>query len=197
MGRGIATARAVRYHRAMDGQEPDQADAPGERMCIGDAGLVLLNPFLPLFFSRLELLEPAHEGDVRRIADPSRAVHLLSALADGRFDRPDPALALPKLLCGLSPDHVVADSIVPGAADLDLCESLLRAVIGNWHVLGNTTPDGLRETFLQRAGQLARVEDRWQLRVARAPFDVLIDRIPWSFSFIRHGWMPEPLSVGW
>jgi hypothetical protein len=33
--------------------------------------------------------------------------------------------------------------------------------------------------------------------VAPGPFDMLMDRLPWSFSLIRYPWMEEPLHVTW
>ncbi|HYD31808.1 MAG TPA: contractile injection system tape measure protein, partial [Azospirillaceae bacterium] len=76
-----------------------------EPIHVGNAGLVLLNPFLPLFLERLGVLTPEAEGipRVTGLAAASRAVHLLQYLADGRCDRSEPALVLNKVLCGLEP----------------------------------------------------------------------------------------------
>jgi hypothetical protein len=36
-----------------------------------------------------------------------------------------------------------------------------------------------------------------RLKVQQGPFDVLIDRLPWSISPLRTPWMPAPLIVRW
>jgi hypothetical protein len=80
-------------------------------------------------------------------------------------------------------------------------DGLLQAVIAHWRALGSTSPDGLRQTFLQREGRLtherAEAGQHWQLAVKSGPFDMLLDRLPWSYSTIKLPWMHEVLYVDW
>ncbi|HEX3576208.1 MAG TPA: contractile injection system tape measure protein [Rhodopila sp.] len=179
-------------------QAPDAVE-PGETMYIHNAGLVLFNPFLPLFFERLGLLTVGEDG-IPRLAGveaATRGVHLLQYLADGRCDRPEPDLMLNKLLCGVGPATPVARSINPSEPDLEICADMIQAVIGNWPIIRNTSPDGLRETFLQRDGRLRRGDDRWTLHVQRKTVDVLTDQISWNRSVVYYRWMSDPIHVTW
>lgn len=177
---------------------PPEPDV-GETMYVGNAGLILFNPFLPRFFERLGLFSEGRDG-VQRIAglEPaSRAVHLLQYLIDQRCDRREPDLALNKLLCGVPIAAPVAKRIEPTAEELAICDGLIQAMIENWPAMKGTSPAGLRETFLQREGRLRRGEDKWALDVERKTVDVLVEQIPWSWAIVYHRWMPDALHVTW
>lgn len=166
---------------------------------IGNAGLVLFNPYLPILFERLGLLARGDDGRSRidGVEARSRAVHLLQYLVDGRTDRPEPELVLNKLLAGIAVDTPVAPPIEPTAAERQTCDGLLGAVIANWSAVRTISAEGLRETFLQREGRLRHAEGRWTLQVQRKTIDVLVDQVPWSFSLVYHAWMAEPVHVTW
>jgi hypothetical protein len=171
----------------------------GTTIYVANAGLVLLNPFLPRFFERLGVLEEAADGVPRMSGRhaASRAVHLLQYLADQHCDRPEPDLALNKLLCGIPISSPIERSIEPGPEDRALCEEMTAAVIAHWPAISGTSPAGLREAFLQREGRLRRSDDRWTLEVERKTLDVLVDRISWNLAVVYHRWMAEPLHVTW
>ena len=185
--------------RARSDDPMPAAAEPSHAIFIGNAGLVLFNPYLPMLFERLGVLTPTESGvpRIQGLEAASRAVHLLQYMVDERLNTPEPALALNKVLCGLPTAQPIARSIEPVQADLDLCDGLLRAVIANWPILRNTSPAGLRETFLQRDGRLLRGDGRWNLQVQRKTLDVLTDQVPWSFSLVYHRWMIDPVHVTW
>jgi len=164
---------------------------------LANAGLVLMNPFLPPFFDRLGLLSSGGGTLVAGLEAVSKAVHLLQYLADGRLDRPESDLVLNKLLCGLEPATPVEPSVKANADDHAVCEQLLATVIAHWAGLGTTSAAGLRESFLQREGMLRHEGDGWSLTVPRQTIDVLLDRIPWTFASVYHRWMRAPPHVRW
>jgi hypothetical protein len=171
----------------------------GQTIYIGNAGLVLFNPYLPALFDRLNLLSEGEDGRrrVRGLRAATRAVHLLQYLVDGRVDQPEPDLALNKILAGLAPAEPVAPSLEATPAELALCDGLIAAVIGNWPILSGSSPAALRETFLRREGRLFRDGDHWTLLVQRKGVDVLRDQLPWSISVVYQGWMRDPIHVTW
>jgi hypothetical protein len=172
---------------------------PESAIYIGNAGLVLIGPYLPALFERLGVLGTTEDGKSRILGleAASRAVHLLQYLIDGRLDAPEHELVLNKLLCGLATALPVEPRIEATKADLELCDGLLAGVIANWTIIENTSVAGLRETFLQREGRLVHREGQWDLTVQRRTLDVLVDRIPWSFSIVYHRWMAEPIHTAW
>jgi hypothetical protein len=132
-----------------------------------------------------------------RPAQISRAVHLLQWAVDGRSSAPEPLLCLNKLLCGVAIATPVEQGIEPTAFEIDTATALLRAIIGNWTIVSNTSIAGLQETFLQRDGRLERTSNGWRLQVQRRTVDVLLDHLPWGLSTIIHSLMPEPIFVKW
>jgi hypothetical protein len=156
--------------------------------------LVLLAPFLPQLFTRLDLIRS--DGKLSKKGQ-ARAVHLLQWLVDGRPDQPEPMLALNKVVCGLPLAAVVPPSIDPSEEELALCGSLLDAMIAQWPAIAGSTVETLRETFLQREGRLNATDGGWSLTVGRKTLDVLVDTVPWSFSPILCRWMGAALTVAW
>jgi hypothetical protein len=172
----------------------DSREGGAGQIHLVNAGLVLLNPFLPQFFDRLGVLstEGAMLGDAA-----SKAVHLLQWVVDGRLDRPESDLVLNKRLCGLDPATPVESQIEASTHDIALCEQLLAAVIAAWKSLGQTSAAGLQGNFLQREGLLRHEARGWTLTVQRRTYDVLVDQIPWTFAIVHPRWMREPLHVRW
>lgn len=170
------------------------AHASSAQIAVGNAGLVLVSPYLPRLFSMLGL------ADDRAFAGPeaaARAVLLLQALATGHAAAPEPELVLNKLLCGVPLDTTVPRLIELSDAEREAIDGLLGAVIQHWRILGTTSIDGLRGSFLRRAGQLERGDDAWQLSVEPGPFDMLIDQLPWGYATLRHPWMERVIHVDW
>lgn len=167
-----------------------------ENILLHNAGLVLVAVYLPAFFEALKLTDGK---DFTGLEQQYKGIHLLHFLATGEEFPEEPYLTLPKILCGLSPDEPVPPDIRLSEEAKNESTRLLQAVIRNWSVLKNTGPDGLRNAFLQRAGLLGWSEDRmaWLLRVERQAQDLLLDRLPWSYSVVKLPWMPEMLQVEW
>lgn len=188
----------IRHSRNSGGTVSPADDHPdNEAIYIANAGLVLLANFAPHLFRMLGLLEgDAFVDDAAR----HRAVHCLVYLSDGHTDTEEHEWVLNKLLCG-----VPIDEPVPPAKPLDaaipVLDSLLTAVIAHWSALGSTSMDGLRQTFLRRIGRLIEHEahegQHWRMKVQPAAFDVLLERLPWSYGTIKLPWMKGAIHVDW
>jgi hypothetical protein len=176
------------------GRSPLSTEEETNGLHIRQAGLVLLHPFLQIYLGDVGLL--AGEA-FRDEAAQQRAIYLLHYLASGQTTAPEPELVLSKLLCGWPlNDPVEADLELPEAA-LAEGEHLLETVIGYWEALKNTSPDGLREGFLQREGKLTRTENGWKLQVERQSIDILLGQLPWGVSMVKLPWMSNLLVVEW
>ena len=172
----------------------DVLPLPVELLPVGNAGLVLVAPYMPRLFTMLGLSDERAFTDARAA---ERAALLLQLMVTGEAAAPEPALVLNKLLCGIDLAAPVPRGIEPTEAERNAVDGLLAAVIQHWKILGSTSVAGLRETFLQREGRLQHADEHWQLNVEPRGFDMLIDQLPWGYATIRHPWMKEVLHVEW
>jgi hypothetical protein len=188
----------IKNNRNSDGTVSPADDHPdNEAIYVANAGLVLLANYAPRLFTMLGLLR---DNDFVDMAARYRAVHCLAYLSDGHARSEEHAWVLNKLLCGIP-----IDEPVPPAGELDdvrgTLDGLLLAVIAHWKALGHTTPDGLRQTFLCRIGRLVEHEayegQHWRMKVQPISFDMLLDRLPWSFGTIKLPWMKGAIHVDW
>ena len=172
----------------------DRGEHPEARegIYLDSAGLVLLHPFLPRLFSLLGFVVDD------RLIRPERALCLLHYVATGQTVAPEYALVLPKILCHVPLDWPVESDVELTTAEQEEAVALLESVIRHWEALRNTSPDGLRGTFLVRAGKVSLRDDGdWVLQVEANTADILLDQLPWGISMIKLPWMRTMLWVEW
>jgi hypothetical protein len=187
----------IRYWLLGASRKARRTDAPTSTqtgIAIDNAGLVILSPYLPRLFETLGMLQ---EGHFSSPAQTRRACHLLQFTVDERSDVAEHELALNKLLCGFDLRQPLDAGITLEEHEKSTIEGMLTACISHWGALGKASPAGLRETFLQRPGQLTFNAEAWRLKVEKKTLDILMERLPWSFSIIRHPWMTQPVFVEW
>lgn len=159
----------------------------------GNAGLVILNHYLPMLFERLgttangHFITPIHQ---------SRSAQYLQYLATGATATKDAILPLNNILSGLPPASAATAVQIP-VAEKELLDGLLHAVIGYWPVIGSSSVEGFRGNWLVRKGILIEGDNRWQLTVEKKAYDLLLHQSPFSFSIIKYPWMQKPLHVNW
>lgn len=165
-----------------------------DRVETSSGGLALLATFLQRFVGRLGLVE------VNRFVNPAaqhRAVGLLSFLATGNLVPVEYLTTVEKVLCGMAIDEVLDFGEPVTDAEADECSTLLLAMIEHAGVLGDLSIEGLRGTFLLRPGVISAEDGVWVMRVERRPFDVVLDRLPWSFDWVTLPWMHSAMRVEW
>ena len=158
------------------------------------AGLSILHHFLIPFFTTLQLIE-----NKKFLSEEAsqKAVQLTGYLATGKICIEEPYLILPKILCGMELSAVIQKDIIISDDEKQEAEILLKQVIEHWPALKNTSPEGLRNTFLKREGRLTRGGLGWQLDVEHKTWDILLAKLPWGYSLIKLPWMKEFLFVNW
>ncbi|MBY5956704.1 hypothetical protein KUV50_01060 [Membranicola marinus] len=184
--------KGIQSSEIMDeGQKYEEMESP---QFLKNAGIILLHPFLHRFFRKLELVEDQQFKDYYT---RSKSVYLLHFLGTGHEFIPEYELVLAKLLCGMPANLPLDHTIQLTKEEKDEANRLLEAVIINWGVLGNTSPDGLREGFVIRDGKLTRSDTGWKLTVEPQTIDILLDRLPWGISMIKLPWMQDLIKVEW
>lgn len=167
---------------------------PGEGVFVTHAGLVLLHPFLPFLFRHSGLVEgKAFINDAAR----EQALYLLHYAATGQVAAEEHELVIPKLLCGYALEEPVTVIASLPVTMLEETDNMLRAAIAQWSILKSTSPDGLREGFLQRNGKVSCKNDKTYVQVEQAAVDVLLDQLPWNLSMVRMPWLSTFLMVEW
>jgi hypothetical protein len=178
--------------------DPDFFKKPEKEIVIDayieNAGLVLVANFLTPLFKNLGLVEGQ---DFVTDESRHRAVHVAQYLITGETTTPEHELILNKILCGMEPEDPVPLNIELSDAEKAECKIVLEAVIANWTVLGNASIESVRDKFLVREGILFKEGKKWNVNVERGSFDMLLDKINWSYSMIKMPWNEEFIYVKW
>jgi hypothetical protein len=165
-----------------------------KRTIIGNAGLCILAPYLPVFFDHLGLI---HNGKFKTKASAYRALYILQYLVNGKQKNYEYHLQLNKLLCGLNINEPIPAYKRLSKWERDEAEDLLASVLQHWKALKSTTINGLRTSFLERKAILTEQDNSWTVQVEKKSFDLLMDSIPWSFNLVKFSWMSKMLKVEW
>lgn len=166
----------------------------GEVIYIRNAGLVIINPYITMLFNRLGLTQnKKFKDDISKI----KAVQLLQYIATKDDEPEEMDLVLNKILVGMEPYEPISEFQSLTKEEKEMCDGLVEAIIKNWSVLKSTTKDNLRASFFIRNGKLIFEEANWRLNVEQKSIDVLLDKMPWSFSTIKLPWMEHPLMTDW
>ena len=161
---------------------------------INNAGIVLLWPYLTMFFKETGLLS---EKEFVDLACQQKAVHLLHYLVFKGKEAEEHEWALNKILCGMDISDFVPVEFEVTEAEKKECNNLLISAINNWKALKSTTPEGLRQAFLQRTGVLEDDRDGPKIKIETKGVDILLNRLPYPISIIKLPWIKGLIHVEW
>ncbi|WP_428741366.1 contractile injection system tape measure protein [Tenacibaculum sp.] len=160
---------------------------------VKNAGLILLHPFLKQFFYSCGFLNQENQ-----IIKPDEAVHLLHYAATKKEQQYESNLVFEKFLCNIPIYQSIERKIILSDEVKEKSEELLKAVLQNWEVLKNSSPDLLRNEYLQREGKLDLTKDNPTLTVERKTQDILLDtKLPWNLSLCKLPWKKELIFTNW
>ncbi|MFT4924935.1 MAG: hypothetical protein ACI8WB_001025 [Phenylobacterium sp.] len=174
--------------------KPSDKAQPPEVFAVTGAGIVLLGPYLPRFFSHLDYLQ-ADAFKHSQLA--RRAVQVLHYLASGEQAEPQQPLVLFNLLCGLAADDLPLVGFELGDNERRQCQQLTTALTRHWPGMAAAKPATIRQRFLHRPGQLTRRKTDWLLTPQPQLQDVLLQDLPWGVSHIYLPWMVTHLAIDW
>lgn len=171
-----------------------QQEKQKEEFYVTNAGLILLWPFLPRFFRKLELTAERQFVDRQ---SRFRAINILQYLVTGERSTFEHVMVFNKVLCGYSVERPFPSDITFSENELQEADALLESAIEQWEALKSTSVEGFRQSFLQRNARLEELPKQWELQVESKGFDVLLDKLPWGISVARLPWMNNPIYVNW
>jgi len=174
--------------------EPTDKNMEVNPVYIRNAGLILTHPFLRTLFTRTACI---NENGVFIPEKQTYAIHLLHYQSTGQEQGMEHEMTFEKFLCGVPLDAPIDRKVELSDEDKMHCDDLLKAMISNWSALKNTSPEGLRQTFIQRNGKLDLRKSPSKLNVERKAFDILLDKLPWSISVVKLPWMNDFIFVEW
>jgi len=175
-------------------QKKESSSIIKDAIPVRNAGLVLINGYLPVLLERLELIKNKAFVDV---VSQSQTVHYLQYVVTGLSRTEEFLLPLNKIICGLPLSFPVEDGIEISDTHKNIIEGLIKAMINHWSQIGESSINGFRGNWLVRDGLLTEQDDRWELTVEKRAYDLLLQRSPFSFSIIKYPWMDKPLHVNW
>ncbi len=191
----LATEQINAQNQNEKSKEFTVAETSAESIFINNAGLCLLAPYLGMVFKAIDL---CNDNQFISKSTQQHAIYLSHYLATGQTEAPEEQLVFAKLLCGwpLQMPCINARPITDN--EMKECNELLVSVIGHWKALKNTSPDGLREAFLQRKGKLMTDDDgNYTVHIEQQTIDILLDSIPWTFRMLKLPWMQKVIKVEW
>jgi hypothetical protein len=118
-------------------------------------------------------------------------------LATGNENVFEGNLVFEKFLCGLPLKMPVEKQSLLDDTIRNEAEVLLKEAITNWKALKNSSPNDLRQLFIQREGKLMQKENQYNLVVERKAQDALLERINWNISMLKLPWRKELIVVEW
>jgi len=166
-----------------------------EGIYISNAGLILMSPFLPAFFRELNLVDTTYQ--FVSLAAQQEAAVLLYYLQCNSGEYQEWEMAFNKILCGIPVDDVLPAEITIPEAEMEEGRLLLQRIVDYWEALKGASIEAVQNTFILREGKVTWKEDRWLLQVERMGADILLDRLPWSFSIIKLPWLNYLIYTEW
>ncbi|WP_340112884.1 contractile injection system tape measure protein [Maribellus mangrovi] len=163
-------------------------------IAVQNAGQVLFHPFLKLFFQQFNWLDEA--GNIKD-HDRLKAVQALHYCSTGNDQYFEGDMVLEKFLCEVPLQTTLPASSLLNESIKKEADNMLGELIKKWPALKNTSPDGLREMFVQRNGKLIQKDRNFKLIIERKTQDILLEKLQWNISIIKLPWKKELIIVEW
>lgn len=175
-------------------KEPPFFEKDINEIVVRNAGLVLFHPFLKAYFSQFDWIDNKGKIKSEHKFEAVQALHYC-ATGDEKFFEGN--LLFEKFLCGVPlampiPIELLLNEQVKIEAD-----EMAAQLINYWSALKNTSPDGLREMFINRNGKLIQKQNDYRLIVERKAQDILLDKLPWNISIVKLPWKDKLLFIEW
>lgn len=159
-----------------------------------DCGVVVLFPLIQMLFDKTGCTSG---GKFSNDNQKALALSILSYTVYSHFMIPAADVSIIPLLCGFDASMVPTEMPLLSDNQKEIVENILNEAIHILHPVGRASLDWLRLTFLIRKGTLGEDNNRHNLKIRPSPFDILLDKVGWSYSAVKFPWMKKPLFVTW
>ncbi|WP_458023598.1 contractile injection system tape measure protein, partial [Kosakonia sp. BK9b] len=169
-------------------------ETPEAGLSVSNAGVVLLWPLLPQWFTALGLM-----AEKQFISDDARwqAVVALDWLI-WEVEQPEaPRCVVNQFLCGIAlnePPPILAPF---NAEQQQLTAAWAASVLSQIATFEKMGLTDVRQLFLQRPGELFADLSPAVLHIAPEPFDILLAKWPWPLNLAFFPWFDAPLLIEW
>ncbi|WP_018691886.1 contractile injection system tape measure protein [Algicola sagamiensis] len=170
-----------------------------------DAGLVILWPFLQLFFQRNNLLniESDTTADTDKIGHfmdeqtQEKAFAYLVEMSGLVFEEQE-VMGTANLMLGLPPETSHEALIELSNEEKESVTAFLQSVIGHWQALKNMPVGSFQQMFIQRHGLCIQTQHGFAIEVERQSMDILLTKLPWGLGTITMPWLDHQLlEIHW
>jgi hypothetical protein len=161
---------------------------------IENSGIVILSVFLPHLFNMFKFIENKKFKDMETAC---RAAYMIHFITTGRTEPMEHELVLSKIICNIPLGQPINAVISLTEEEIEGCKQLMKAAIGRWEKLKNSSIEGFRNSFIAREGKLLKTSKGWSLAVEQKPFDLLLKTLPWGMTMVHFSWMDEAIYVDW
>ena len=183
---------SLETNKEVIGKKKNNAVQDQKEIWILNGGIVLVHPFLKPLFAALSVIDSKD-----KIQDEVKALAVLHYILYEEAPYSDDQMLLPKILCGLDYDKPVMVDMELNSSEKQECNEMLQSVIWHWSALKKTSIEGLRSTFLFRKAKMLTTATGWKLMIESQTEDILLGRLPWSISIIKHPWMKGVVATEW
>ncbi|PJJ67475.1 contractile injection system tape measure protein [Chryseobacterium geocarposphaerae] len=166
---------------------------PNEGQYIQNAGLIMLHPFLKIFFEHCNLIHPK----TQQLTDPELCAHLLHYIATGKTNAPEYEMVFEKFLCNIPMNQSINRHIKLSRKHKTQVKNLIESVQQNWKPMKKSSIALLQNEFFQRSGKLVVTDHDYTLTVERKTQDILLDKLAWGISLVKLPWKENFMFVNW
>lgn len=170
-----------------------------DKIIINNAGLAIVAPYFPRLFKMLGYLSDDKSNLFKDDESKIHAIFLMQYLVYGEqreFSETD--LFFNKILVNWTAAKPLPRTCDLKESELIIAGQLFASIKQTWTVLSHTSDAGVRLSFFQRNAVIAKEELSWAVQVEEKAYDVLLDRIPWTFKRLKFSWMVDyHVQINW
>jgi len=164
-----------------------------EGQYVQNAGLILIHPFIKIFFEHCQLLHPK----TQQLIDPELCAHLLHYIATGKTNAPEYEMTFEKFLCNIPMNKTINKHIKLSSKHKTQAKNVIESVQYNWAPMKKSSVALLQNEFFQRSGKLIITDHDYTLTVERKTQDILLEKLDWGIGLVKLPWQEKFIFVNW